>query len=153
VPFPPAVLLKLVPVVSVVQSSMPPCWKLTVETPKCNQRLAYRQPFSGVTHRFSIQIRRIIAVFSKRVYQVSDEHSTATLHPAEFTPIPYRIRIGVVGHRKIPDTAAPEPLIREAIDTVLESLFSPKSRQRLDRVRRQGNTPIRYSVITPLAEG
>ena len=35
-------------------------------------------------------------------------------------PIPYRIRIGVTGHRKLSDEIAMEALVKKAIDSLLE---------------------------------
>jgi hypothetical protein len=70
-----------------------------------------------------------------------------------FETIPYRIRIGVTGHRSLPDEAATKALVKKAIDCELEDLFSDELRQHIERFRRQGITPIRYSVVTPLAEG
>jgi len=72
---------------------------------------------------------------------------------ADFEPIPYRIRIGVTGHRRLADPAAIEALVRNAIDGVVESLFPAESKRIIDRVRQQGTTPISFRVLSPLAEG
>ena len=73
--------------------------------------------------------------------------------PTDFEPIPYRIRIGVTGHRKVADPAAMESLVRAAIDSELTKLFDAKSQSEMDRVRRKGVTAISYSALSPLAEG
>jgi len=72
---------------------------------------------------------------------------------ADFEPIPYRIRIGVTGHRKLDDSAAVEALVKQAIDAEVEKLFPEESRQRIERVRRAGTTAISFRVLSPLAEG
>jgi hypothetical protein len=68
-------------------------------------------------------------------------------------PIPYRIRIGVTGHRKLDDPAAMQVLIKKAIDAEVEKLFPEKSLKDIERVRRAGTTAISYRVLSPLAEG
>jgi len=73
--------------------------------------------------------------------------------PTDFEPIPYRIRIGVTGHRKVADPDAMEALVRAAIDSEIAKLFDAKSQAEMDRVRRKGVTAISYSALSPLAEG
>jgi len=72
---------------------------------------------------------------------------------AEFEAIPYRIRIGVTGHRKLDDPVAIRELARKAIKSEIEGMFPASSRQGIDRVRRAGKTAISFSVLSPLAEG
>jgi hypothetical protein len=72
---------------------------------------------------------------------------------AEFQPVPFRIRIGVTGHRKLNDEAAVSALVKKAIDTRIEELYAETSRELLERVRKAGTTPIAYAVVSPLAEG
>jgi hypothetical protein len=72
---------------------------------------------------------------------------------ADFETIPYRIRIGVTGHRKLNDPAAIKALVKTAIDADVEKLFPEESRRKIERVRRAGTTPISFSVLSPLAEG
>jgi hypothetical protein len=71
----------------------------------------------------------------------------------DFEPIPYRIRIGVTGHRKLDDPAAIRAAVRRAIDAELENLFPEESRQNIVRVRSAGTTVISFRVLSPLAEG
>jgi hypothetical protein len=71
---------------------------------------------------------------------------------AEIEPIPYRIRVGVTGHRR-PDDAAVETAVREALDAGIVGLFPPEARETLARVRAARTTPIAYRVLSPLAEG
>ncbi len=42
---------------------------------------------------------------------------------ADFEPIPYRIRIGVTGHRNLDDPAAMQATVKKAIDAEVEKLF------------------------------
>src|SRR5919202_1962342 len=55
--------------------------------------------------------------------------------------IPYRLRVGVIGHRRLPD----DPLLVEQVDRALERV-----RQ---LVPSSPDTPIRLAVVSPLAEG
>jgi hypothetical protein len=72
---------------------------------------------------------------------------------ADFEAIPYRIRIGVTGHRKLEDPMAIEALVKKAIDAEVKNLFPEKSRPKIERYRHEGTTPISYRVLSPLAEG
>jgi hypothetical protein len=71
----------------------------------------------------------------------------------EFESIPYRIRIGVTGHRKLDDPTAVQVLVKKAIDAEVEKLFPEESRRKIERVRRAGTTAISFRVLSPLAEG
>jgi hypothetical protein len=55
--------------------------------------------------------------------------------------IPYRLRVGVIGHRRLPD----DPRLVEQVDRALERV-----RQ---LVPSSPDTPIRLAVVSPLAEG
>ena len=72
---------------------------------------------------------------------------------ADFESIPYRIRIGVTGHRKLDNPAAVQALVKKAIDAEVEKLFPEESRRNIERVRRAGTTAISFCVLSPLAEG
>jgi len=72
---------------------------------------------------------------------------------ADLHPIPYRIRIGVTGHRVLEDPAGSLATVRQAIDTEVQKLFPEASQQALSEVRRAGVTPIAYRILSPLAEG
>src|SRR6266851_734627 len=72
---------------------------------------------------------------------------------ANFEPIPYRIRIGVTGHRKLDDPAAMQAMVKKAIDAEVEKFFPQESRLNIERVRRAGTTAISFRVLSPLAEG
>jgi hypothetical protein len=72
---------------------------------------------------------------------------------ADFEPIPYRIRIGVTGHRTLGDPTTVRAGVKRAIDAEVEKLFSETTRQNIERVRRAGTTAISYRVLSPLAEG
>jgi hypothetical protein len=71
----------------------------------------------------------------------------------DFDPIPYRIRIGVTGHRSLEDPAALQVAVKRALDTEIENLFPERSRRDIERVRRAGTTAISFRVLSPLAEG
>jgi hypothetical protein len=67
--------------------------------------------------------------------------------------IPYRIRIGVTGHRKLDDPAAVEALVKKAIKAEVEGLLAGESRRNMERVRSAGPAAISFSVVSSLAEG
>ena len=71
----------------------------------------------------------------------------------DFEAIPYRIRIGVTGHRQLHDPTALQTLVKQAVDLEIESLFPEQSRRNIDLVRSAATTPISYRVLSPLAEG
>jgi hypothetical protein len=71
----------------------------------------------------------------------------------DFEAIPYRIRIGVTGHRSLGDPSAVQAAVKRAIDAEVQNLFPADSQQILERVRRAGSTPIAFRVLSPLAEG
>jgi hypothetical protein len=64
---------------------------------------------------------------------------------SHFEPTPYRIRIGVTGHRKLDDPAAVQAAVKRALDAEIENLFPPESRL--------NSTSVRFRVLSPLAEG
>jgi hypothetical protein len=72
---------------------------------------------------------------------------------ANFEPIPYRIRIGVTGHRKLDDPTAMQMLVKKAIDAEVERLITEESRKKTERVHRTGTNAIAFRVLSPLAEG
>lgn len=72
---------------------------------------------------------------------------------AEFESIPYRIRIGVTGHRVLDDPLAMQTVVKKAIDAEVEKLFPEEARQNMEGVRRAGTTAISFRVLSPLAEG
>jgi hypothetical protein len=72
---------------------------------------------------------------------------------ADFESIPYRVRIGVTGHRKLDDPVAVQASVKAALDSEIEKLYPEKSRHDIERVRRAGTTPISFRVLSPLAEG
>ena len=69
---------------------------------------------------------------------------------AEFEPIPYRIRIGVTGHRKMDDPSAMQAVVNVALDAEIPQLFTEESRARIERVRAAGTTPISFQ-LPPMA--
>ena len=71
----------------------------------------------------------------------------------DFEPIPYRIRIGVTGHRKLDDPAAMQATVKKAIDAEVEKLFPEASRQNIDVSACQERPQFRIRVLSPLAEG
>lgn len=68
-------------------------------------------------------------------------------------PIPYRIRLGVIGHRRLDDPGAIEALAKKAIETTVEGMIPEGVRQMLASTRRAEETGVSYSVMSSLAEG
>lgn len=64
---------------------------------------------------------------------------------APLAPIPYRLRIGVTGHRVLPDTAAVALRVREVLEESVRECFAEPPLTRA--------TPWAFTVITSLAEG
>ena len=64
--------------------------------------------------------------------------------------IPFRIRIGVTGHRLLQDKDELSKKIREVLDKNILDLFDDDSKRLL---RSSPNTPLAFNIITPLAEG
>lgn len=73
--------------------------------------------------------------------------------PEDFEPIPYRIRVGVTGHRQLEHPEVIEALVRSALDVEIEKLFPAKWIDAIEQIRSAGITPITYSVLSALAEG
>lgn len=72
---------------------------------------------------------------------------------ADFEPLPYRLRIGVTGHRKLDNPARVRALVEQALATEIDGLFPQKARAVVERIRREGTTPICFKVLSPLADG
>jgi hypothetical protein len=70
-----------------------------------------------------------------------------------FEPLPFRIRIGVSGHREIPNPDQLETRVQDAIDKTIWELFEPRDRGRLDEAAANGTLQVLHEVISPLAEG
>jgi hypothetical protein len=64
--------------------------------------------------------------------------------------IPFRIRLGVTGHRELPNETALTARVRQVLDEQVPSLFDEQSRKILGTLR---HTPLAYSLFTSLAEG
>ncbi len=66
-------------------------------------------------------------------------------------PVPYRIRLGVTGHRDLTDDAAIGKRVSELFTagTILD-LFDDSSKR---LIRDSSATPVSFSILTPLAEG
>ena len=58
----------------------------------------------------------------------------------DFEGIPYCIRIGVTGHRRLEDASVVEATVRQALDAEVEGLFSPASLELIRRVRPAGTS-------------
>jgi hypothetical protein len=73
--------------------------------------------------------------------------TTAPSAPVRPAPVPYRVRVGVTGHRSLRDPAAAAGRVREILESSVGRLFDgPLPRD--PRV-----TPWAFTVITALAEG
>jgi hypothetical protein len=73
-----------------------------------------------------------------------------TAHPLNFDIVPFRIRIGVTGHRTLPETALLAAAVEEILTARYREAFTPEARHALDRATA---TPVAFTVISPLAEG
>jgi len=65
-------------------------------------------------------------------------------------PIPYRIRIGVTGHRVLDNETELKKQLNEVLKTEIIKLFDNDS---LTLLNKNLITPVTYSIVTPLAEG
>lgn len=65
-------------------------------------------------------------------------------------PIPFRVRLGVTGHRKLTDIDALTEKINEVLQSGILFLFDEKSKLEIER---PDSTKIAFSLLTPLAEG
>jgi hypothetical protein len=66
---------------------------------------------------------------------------------------PFRIRIGVTGHRRLNDPAALQVLVKQAIDAAVERLCPEKSRWSVEGSRQAESAALPLRVMSPLAEG
>jgi hypothetical protein len=67
--------------------------------------------------------------------------------------IPFRIKIGVTGHRQVVDQEKIEDKIRQNLDSIKDGtseFFDKDSKKIIDS---SPHTPIAFSILTPLAEG
>lgn len=95
-----------------------------------------------------------------------------TQQPREFEPIPFRIRIGVTGHRQIEDADELRRCVHRALEEYVPRLFAPAKQKHgitvglcsllssmcdpIRKLRREPNgelTPLRFHILSPLAEG
>jgi uncharacterized membrane protein YidH (DUF202 family) len=65
-------------------------------------------------------------------------------------PIPFRIRLGVTGHREVQDEEILKEKVRDVLDKKIYNLFDENSKK---IIRSCPRTPIGFSILTPLAEG
>ena len=70
-----------------------------------------------------------------------------------FEPIPYRIRIGVTGRRKLFCRAELEAAVCDALQKLIWCCFDGKSARAIEQARRENNPPVRFEVLSALAEG
>jgi hypothetical protein len=64
--------------------------------------------------------------------------------------IPFRIRVGVTGHRKLDDPEMLSQRISQVLENDIFNLFDEESIKDISRVSK---TPVAYTILTPLAEG
>lgn len=67
-----------------------------------------------------------------------------------YSDIPFRIRIGITGHRKLLDDENLAKKIREVIETKIIDLIDEKTKRLTES---SSHTPVAYTLITALAEG
>ena len=65
-------------------------------------------------------------------------------------PIPFRIRLGVTGHRAVQDEEILKEKVRDVLNKKIYDLFDENSKK---IIRSCPHTPIGFSILTPLAEG
>lgn len=70
-----------------------------------------------------------------------------------FEPIPFRIRVGVTGHRTLPDAETVRISVLNAIQEFAPALFPANTQLRVKDVLAAGHTGLVFSVLSPLAEG
>ncbi len=70
--------------------------------------------------------------------------------PNVLKKIPFRVRIGVTGHRTLPNEDEIAKSVRTILEETIPSLLGKKSKSLRDK---SPDVPIAYSVISPLAEG
>lgn len=73
-----------------------------------------------------------------------------TLAPYSFDLVPFRIRVGVTGHRALSDTARLTAAVEEILSTRYREAFTPVARISIEKAKA---TPVAFSVVSPLAEG
>ena len=64
--------------------------------------------------------------------------------------IPFRIRIGVTGHRQLPNDQGLSKQVEKVLKEAVMDLFDELSKK---CIRKSSRTPVVYSIITSLAEG
>ena len=60
--------------------------------------------------------------------------------------IPFRVRIGVTGHRRLPDPTTVRRKLREVLDKKIGEMFAPEDGTK-------GSAPVVFSISSSLAEG
>lgn len=70
--------------------------------------------------------------------------------PGAAPNIPFRLRIGVTGHRQLTDAKELAARIEEALDIHVPGLLDSALRE---QIRSSTRTPLAFAVLTPLAEG
>ena len=75
-----------------------------------------------------------------------ENESQSAIH----TSVPFRVRVGVTGHRELPAPQALSSKIKEVIERNIPELFDNESKKLL---RSSSHTPIAHTVVTPLAQG
>lgn len=64
--------------------------------------------------------------------------------------IPFRVRVGVTGHRRLNDQSSLGAKVREVLDEQIPALLPRESRKRIGS---SPKTQLKFSVLSPLAEG
>ncbi len=67
-----------------------------------------------------------------------------------FQPLPFRVRIGVTGHRQLADADALAGKVRTILNETIPGMLGDAARALLDS---SASTQLAYTVVTPLAEG
>jgi len=73
-----------------------------------------------------------------------------SLLPHNFNIVPFRIRIGVTGHRTISDMARLNAAVEDILSIRYRAAFTLEAQNALDKA---SSTPVAFTVVSPLAEG
>lgn len=72
---------------------------------------------------------------------------------APFEPLPYRLRIGITGHRDLPQGPQMQGLINQAIETTIWEYYEPRVRKQVETARNTKSPPVQMEIFSALAEG
>lgn len=86
-------------------------------------------------------------------HQEKSTNLAGKIQNREFMPIPFRIRIGVTGHRTLPDVESVRRLVLQALRENVPDLFPTNFHHKVQSVLATGQTKLIFTILSPLAEG